>query len=169
MSTSTKGFNPITTMSDTSEKASNNDSTKKRSASVLSHTSDGSSSHSICSNENTVAKINNSEFVHHIKQTFLGPVCTACKRKVANGNILFNVSRNSIKLHMTNNQCYNGDFATFKPKVLEDHLRSTMQKYHTTMKNNTSLAARWVKENTISYHFPNTYHIAINVVLLVTS
>jgi hypothetical protein len=36
MSTSSKGFNPITTMSDTSEKASNNDSTKKRSASVLS-------------------------------------------------------------------------------------------------------------------------------------
>ena len=55
---------------------------------------------------------------------------------------------------MTTNQCYNGDFATFKPKVLEDHLRNTLQKYHTTMKNNTSLAARWMKEKHQFVSFP---------------
>jgi hypothetical protein len=43
-------------------------------------------------------------FHHHFKQTFLGPLCTECKCKVANGNTLFDISRNCLKAHMTKKQ-----------------------------------------------------------------
>jgi hypothetical protein len=40
------------------------------------------------------------EFIHHIKPTFLGPICTSCNSKVANGKILFSISRISANAPM---------------------------------------------------------------------
>ena len=50
-------------------------------------------------------------FHHHIKQTFLGPVCSACNKKIASTNVLFDISRNSLRAHLTTNQCYTGDLS----------------------------------------------------------
>ena len=92
----------------------------------------------------------NNEFIHHIKPSFLGPICTACHHKVANGNILFDVSRNSIKKHLTTNKCYTGDIALFKARQLEKELRTSIVHYHHSMRENPSLAAR-VVENKFNF------------------
>ena len=86
------------------------------------------------------------KFQHFIKQTFLGPICTRCQRKVANGNILFDVSRNSIKNHMTTNKCFRGNISLFKPKELEIKLRQSMVQLHTSIANNPTLASRLVRD-----------------------
>ena len=89
--------------------------------------------------------VDNYTFHHHIQQTFLGPICTACGHKVANGNILFDISRNSIKNHMTTNKCFSGDLALFKPKELEKALRTAMIHLHNSIRDNLSLASRMVE------------------------
>jgi hypothetical protein len=89
--------------------------------------------------------VDNYTFHHHIQQTFLGPICTACGHKVANGNILFDISRNSIKNHRTTNKCFSGDLALFKPKELEKALRTAMIHLHNSMRDNLSLASRMVE------------------------
>lgn len=83
-------------------------------------------------------------FHHHFKQTFLGPVCTKCKCKVAKGNILFDISRNSLKAHLTTNKCFSGNILLFKPRAVERSLRMSLIQYHTSMANNPALASRVV-------------------------
>ena len=90
------------------------------------------------------------KFQHFIKQSFLGPICTMCHRKVANGNILFDVSRNSIKNHMTTNKCFRGSISLFKPKELEIQLRQSMIQLHNSITNNPTLASRLVRDK---HHF----------------
>ena len=85
---------------------------------------------------------NDKEFTHHIKPTFLGPVCTSCKCKVANGNILFDVSRVSIKKHITTNECFSGDITQFKGRELEKSLHTSMVHHHKSMRDNPSSASR---------------------------
>jgi hypothetical protein len=80
-------------------------------------------------------------FTHHIKPTFLGPVCTSCKCKVANGNILFEVSRVSMKKHITTNKCFSGDITMFKGRELEKSLRTSMLHHHMSMRDNPSSAS----------------------------
>ncbi len=70
-------------------------------------------------NNNTSS--NNNDFQHHIKQTFLGPICSACNQKIAGTNTLFDISRNRLKAHLTTNQCFTGNFASFKSRELENH------------------------------------------------
>jgi hypothetical protein len=84
--------------------------------------------------------------LHHIKATFLGPVCMACHCKVANGNILFDISRNSIKNHLTTNKCYRGDIAMFKARQLEKTLRNSIVQYHKSFRDNPSLASRVIEK-----------------------
>jgi hypothetical protein len=85
------------------------------------------------------------EFIHHITPTFLGPICTACHCKVANGNILFDISRISIKKHITTNKCYIGDITLFKGRELEKTLHTSMIHQHNSMRDNPSLAPRMVE------------------------
>jgi hypothetical protein len=85
---------------------------------------------------------NDKAFTHHIKPTFLGPVCTSCKCKVANGNILFDVSRVSIKKHITTNKCFSGDINQFKGRELEKSLHTSMVHHHNSMRDKPSTASR---------------------------
>jgi hypothetical protein len=85
---------------------------------------------------------NTNSFTHHIKPTFLGPVCTSCQSKVAKGNILFDVSRVSIKKHITTNKCFSGDITMFKGRELEKSLHTSMLHHHKFMRDNPSSASR---------------------------
>ena len=69
-------------------------------------------------------------FHHHIKQTFLGPVCSACNKKIASTNILFDISRNSLRAHLTTNQCYTGNLSFFKSRELEMSLRTSIVEHY---------------------------------------
>jgi hypothetical protein len=125
----------------------------KRSASNMSSHSPQPSSDSDTQDDPEQQPPHNNEdngFLHHIKPTFLGPVCTACHCKVANGNILFYISRNSIKNHLTTNKCYSGDIAVFKARQLEKTLRHSMVHYHNSFSDNPSLASRAIEKK---YHF----------------
>ena len=90
-------------------------------------------------NPNHVA---NNRFIHHIKPTFLGPICTSCNSKVASGKILFSISRISIKNHLTLNKCYSGDIAMFNGRELEKTLHTSRVHYHNSMRDNPSIASR---------------------------
>ena len=120
---------------------------KKRPASKMSpnfpQPSSDSDSHDIHEKEHPNHH-NTSGFTHHIKPTFLGPVCTACRCKVANGNILFDISRISIKKHMTTNKCFSGDITMFKGRELERELHTSMLHYHQFMIDNPSSASRMI-------------------------
>ena len=85
-------------------------------------------------------------FIHHIKPTFLGPICTACQRKVANGNILFDISRNSIKKHLTTNKCYIGDIEMFQARELEKTLHMSTIHHYDSMRDNPTIASRVVEQ-----------------------
>ena len=89
---------------------------------------------------------NNDVFSHYIQQSFLGPICTSCKCKVARGNLLFNISRNSIKSHIATNNCYSGNLASFKSQSLERSLRSEISHLHHTMRDNPAVAGSIVKK-----------------------
>ena len=81
---------------------------------------------------------NSNDFQHHIKQTFLGPVCTACNKKIASTNTLFDISRNRLKAHLTTNQCFTGNFSSFKSRELEKSLRISIINYYTANKDHTT-------------------------------
>jgi hypothetical protein len=89
----------------------------------------------------------NKEFHHHIKQTFLGPICTACNQKIAGTNTLFDISRNRLKAHLTTNQCFTGDFSFFKSRELEKSLRTSIIDYYTSAKDLHSRTQQTVLDN----------------------
>lgn len=95
---------------------------------------------------NTISPINR-PFQHHIKQTFLGPVCTKCNIKVARNNTLFDISEYLIKVHLTTNQCFYGDCSFHQVKELRNFLQTSITQTHCSMKNNPSLAAIIVRDN----------------------
>lgn len=125
--------------SDSSQSSCGNDSHEH-----LEHAETIKQSNNLFHHKNQDQNEDNNNFCHFIKQTFLGPVCTKCHRKVANGNILFDISRNSLKNHMTTNKCFQGDISLFKPKELETTLRRSMLEFHHSMFNNPTLASRLV-------------------------
>lgn len=94
--------------------------------------------------------VHNVVFSHHIKQTFLGPICTSCNRKVSSGNTLFNISRHSLKAHITTNKCYSGNLSSFRSQTLEKSLHLALVQYHSSMRNNPALASRITHEK---FHF----------------
>ena len=96
-------------------------------------------------NNNTSS--NNNDFQHHIKQTFLGPICSACNQKIAGTNTLFDISRNRLKAHLTTNQCFTGNFASFKSRELEKSLRTSIIKYYSSAKDNHSRTQQTVLDN----------------------
>lgn len=89
----------------------------------------------------------NESFQHHIKQTFLGPICTVCNQKIANNNILFIASRNSLKSHLTTNQCYTGNIAYFKSRELEMSLRTSILEYYRPSKEPKKQSQKTVEGN----------------------
>lgn len=131
-------------------------SSNKRTASDISHDSD---SHSVQSDHVSDTELqpsiinNNTVFSHHIKQTFLGPICTSCKRKVVRGHTLFYVSRHSLKSHITTNNCFSGNLPSFKSQTLEKSLHIALVQYHNSMRKDPALASRIVHNK---YHFQNS-------------
>ena len=120
---------------------------KKRPASNMSPTSPQSSSDSDSQDDHdpeTPNHNNTNSFTHHIKPMFLGPVCTSCQCKVANGNILFDISRVSIKKHLTTNKCFSGDITMFKGRELEKSLHTSIVHHHKSMRDNPSSASRMI-------------------------
>ena len=97
--------------------------------------------------------LNNTIFSHHIKQTFLGPICTSCKCKVLRGNTLFHISRHSLKSHITTNKCFSGTLPSFKSQTLEKSLHNKLIKCHNSMREDPALAYRIV-------HNQNNFQIA---------
>lgn len=83
-------------------------------------------------------------FHHHFKQTFLGPVGTKCKCKVANGNILFDISCNRLKVHLTANKCFSRNILLVKPRAVEKSLHLLLIQDHNSMSNIPALASRVV-------------------------
>lgn len=90
---------------------------------------------------------NSNDFKHHIKQTYLGPVCTACNKKIASTNTLFDISRNRLKAHLTTNQCFTGNFSSFKSRELEKSLRISIINYYTANKDHTTETQQIVLDN----------------------
>jgi hypothetical protein len=125
----------------------------KRAASDISHDSDSHPSKPDNESETgspSSNSFNNQVFSHHIKQTFLGPICTSCNCKVVRGNTLFYLSRHSLKAHITTNKCFSGNLSSFRCQTLEKSLHIALVQYHNSMKNNPALAARIVRDK---YHF----------------
>ena len=127
-------------------------SNNKRTASDISHDSDSHSFQSdhVSGTELPPSNIHNTVFSHHIKQTFLGPICTSCKCKVVRGHTLFYVSRHSLKSHITTNKCFSGNLHSFKSQTLEKSLHIALVQYHNSMRNNPALPLRNVHNK---YHF----------------
>lgn len=119
----------------------------KRTASNISPSSPHHSSDSDTPDDPQQQRTNDNEdngFIHHIKPTFLGPVCTSCNCKVATVNILFDISRNSIKNHFTINKCYSGDILMLKSRELEKSLRTSLLHYHKSMRDNPTIASKMI-------------------------
>jgi hypothetical protein len=86
-----------------------------------------STGHISSTQPNDVSHSTVTTFHHHIKQTFLGPVCSACNKKIASTNVLFDISRNSLRAHLT---CYTGDLSLFKSRELEMSLRTSIIEHY---------------------------------------
>lgn len=93
---------------------------------------------------------------------------SALHAKVANGSILFNLSRNSIKNHMTTNKCFSGDNAMLKVRQLENTLliNGTLSQFHEGQ-SITGIKSGWKQIQFCSCH--EICLIVLKVVLLVHS
>ena len=100
----------------------------------------------------------NHPFKHHIR---LGPVCTACNHKVMGNNTLFDISQHNIKVHLTTNQCFTGNYIFLDLKELESYLCLSIAELYHSMNKDPSQASTIIDENfhsiSSSNHFPYCY------------